>query len=150
MEQVANGTTLIVLDNAVQWAQQWDDIYGYQAIQYNGSSQIGARGRYFVGKSPLLTGLPEAQTMSWEYQVFYRGAIMGLNMGRIGNETVVALATQNRKDILTAVARIPFGNGSIIVSTLPVMPELRSDRPQSAMAKKLFMNFIDYRKETGE
>ena len=147
MEQVVNGATLIVLDNADQWAQQWDSIYAYQAVQYNGSRNLGGGGRLFVGRSTLLTGLPVSQSMNWEYQVFYRKNIGGLDIGRIGNETVVALASQSRSDILTAVARIPFGRGRIIVNTLTMLPELGSERPQSAMAKKLFLNFIEYAKK---
>jgi len=147
MEQVANGATLIVLDGADQWAQRWDSISEYQAIQYTGSRTLGSGGRLFVGRSPLLEGLPKAQSMNWEYQVFYRGNVWGLDMGRIGNETVVALASQSRKDILTAVASIPFGNGRIIVSTLSMMPELRSTKPQSSIAKKMFLNFIEYAKK---
>jgi len=146
MEQVANGATLIVLDNADLWAERWDDIYGYQAIQYNGTRQYGTSGRLFVGKSGLLHGLPLSQAMNWEYQVFYRGRPWGLDIGRIGNETVVALAAQNRKDIVTAVARIPFGRGRIIVSTLDILPYLDSDMPQSATAKRLFLNFLEYAK----
>ena len=101
----------------------------------------------FVGRSTLLKDLPLSQSMNWEYQVFYREDIWGLDIGRIGNETVVALAAQNRKDILTAVARIPFGNGMIIISTLNMMTELGSQAPQSATAKKLFLNFIEYARE---
>ena len=144
MEQVKNGAALVVLDHADLWGQQLDDIYTYQAIQYTGSARWGNQGRLFVGKSSLLTDLPTAQSMGWEYQVFYRGDVWGLNMGRIGNETVVALAAQNRKDILTAVTRIPFGDGRIILSTLSMLPELKSKRPQSAIAKKLFLNFLEY------
>ena len=144
MEQVLDGATLIVLDNADEWAEQWDDVYWYQAIQYTGSARWGNRGRLFVGNSTLLTDLPTSQSMSWEYQMFYRGDVWGLNMGRIGNETIVALAAEHRRDIITAVARIPFGNGRIIVSTLNMLPNLGSQRPQSAIAKKLFMNFLEY------
>jgi len=140
MEQALNGATLVVLDNADLWAKQLDG----QAIQYTNSFHWGRSGRLFVGTSNLLTDLPTSQSMNWEYQVFYHGDVWGLDMGRIGFETVVALAAQNRKDILTAVARIPFGNGQIILSTLRVIPELSSQKPQSAVAKKLFLNFIEY------
>jgi len=143
MEQVVNGATLLVLEHADQWAQQWDGVYAHQAVQYNGSYHRGGQGRLFVGKSALLRDLPVAQSMNWEYQVFYNGDVWGLDIGHLGNETVVALAAQYRKDIITAVARIPFGTGQIIVSTLRMMPELRSFRPQSAIAKKLFLNFLE-------
>ena len=147
MNRVKNGATLIILANADKWAEQMDDIYEHQSIQYTGVEHWGNQGRLFVGKSKLLEGLPTAQSMGWEYQVFYRKDVSGLNMGRGGNETVVALAAQNRKDILTAVSRIPFGNGLIILSTLDMMPWLQSEKPQAAAAKKLFMNFLEYSKE---
>ncbi|MFC1607716.1 sugar-binding domain-containing protein [Candidatus Latescibacterota bacterium] len=144
MEQVLNGATLIVLDNADEWAEEWDDVYWYQAVQYGGSHNRGNRGRLFVGKSPLLDGLPVSQAMGWEYQVFYGGRVWGLDIGRFGHETVVGLAAEHRREILTSVARIPYGNGRIIVSTLEMMSNLRSKRPQSAIAKKLFLNFLEY------
>ncbi|MFC1540875.1 sugar-binding domain-containing protein [Candidatus Latescibacterota bacterium] len=144
MEQVINGATLIVIDNTDRWADQWDRIHEYQAIQYTGTMSFGGNGRFFVGKSPLLNGLPQSQSMNWEYQIFYRSGLRGLDMGRIGNETVVALASQSRKDIVTAVARIPFGRGQIIASTLDILPYLDSNMPQSATAKRLFLNFLEY------
>ena len=143
MEQVTNGATLIVLENADSWAQEFDSVYGYQSVQYSGSSHLGSRGRLFVGKSNYLKDLPVSQALGWEYQVFYRDDIWGLDMGRSGHETVVALAAQHRKDILTSVAQIPYGRGRIILSTLNIMTELKSKRPQSAIAKKLFLNFIE-------
>lgn len=147
MEQVVNGATLIVLDNADLWAEQWDRIHDYQAIQYNGTRRPGGSGRLFVGRSALLEGLPISQSMNWEYQVFYRSRPWGLDIGRTGNETVVALAEQNSRDITTAVARIPFGRGQIIASTLNIMQNLGSDTPQSAIAKRLFLNFLEYSRE---
>lgn len=144
MNQVKNGATLVILDKADAWAQLFDNINGHQAIQYTAMVNWGNRGRLFVGNSPLLAGLPDAQAMNWEYQVLYsRGYVTGLIMNREGNETVVALAAQNRRDIVTAVARIPFGNGQIILSTLDMLPWLGSGKPQAATAKKLFMNFLE-------
>jgi beta-galactosidase len=143
MNRVKNGATLVILDKADSWAEQLDDIYEHQAIQYTSSDHYGSGGRLFVGKSALLDGLPSAQSMNWEYQVFYRGDVWGINMNRAGNETVVALASQARKDILTAVAVIPFGNGRIVLSTLNLLPWLTSDKPQAATAKKMFMNFLE-------
>ncbi|MFC1552746.1 hypothetical protein ACFL6P_09325, partial [Candidatus Latescibacterota bacterium] len=144
MEQVLNGALLVVLDNAGDWAAEWDDVYWYQGVQYHGNARLGDRGRLFVGDSSVLRGLPVSQAMGWEYQVFYGGNRQGLDIGRIGNETVVALAAEHRSDILTAVARIPFGAGTIIVSTLDMLPHLDSDRPQSSIAKKLFLNFLEH------
>ncbi len=143
MEQVYNGAALVVIDNVEAWAEQWDDVYWYQAIQYRGSRRLNNRGRLFVGKSPLLDGLPNAEAMGWEYQIFYGGQVRGLDIGRLGNETVVGLAAEHRGEILTSVTRIPFGNGVIIASTLDMLRHLDSDEPQSAAAKKLFLNFVE-------
>ena len=144
MEQVANGATLVVLDGAEQWAEGMDNIYSYQAVQYTGSRNYGGQGRLFVGKSPLLEGLPMSQSMNWEYQVLYRGRPGGIDIGHKGFETVVALAAQNRKEIMTAVGCIPFGRGKVILSTLDLLDYLDSDMPQSATAKRLFLNLLEY------
>ncbi|MFC1539302.1 glycoside hydrolase family 2 protein [Candidatus Latescibacterota bacterium] len=144
MEQVLDGATLVVLENAENWAEQWDDVYSFQSVQYNGSYRWGNRGRLFVGDSSLLAGLPVSQAMGWEYQVFYGSNVRGLDIGYIGHETVVALAAEHRSEILTAVAKIPFGNGRIIVSTLDMLPQLDSEHPQSSIAKKLLLNFLEY------
>ncbi|MBT4484159.1 MAG: hypothetical protein HOC71_10855 [Candidatus Latescibacteria bacterium] len=144
MTRVANGATLIVLDQADRWAELRGNINLYRAIHYVRSSHLGDRGRLFTGKSNLLRDLPNSQALNWEYQVFYSGDVWGLNMDRQGNETVVALAAQHNKDILTALSRIPFGNGQIILSTLNILPELSSEKYQSAVAKKLFLNLLEY------
>ncbi len=144
MEAVVNGATLVVVDGADNWAEQWADHYNYNAVQFNGTQRFGNGGRLFMDKSPVLTGLPDGRAMNWEYQIFYRGNVRGIDMNREGNDTVVALAAQNRKDILTSVARIPFGRGTIVMSTLDMMSWLDSDMPQAAIAKRLFLNFIEY------
>ncbi len=142
MEQVTNGATLVIVDGAEQWAERLDDLYSYQAVQYTGTRNYGNNGRLFVGKSPLLDGLPQSRAMSWEYQVFYRGRVWGVDIGHKGFETVVALAAQNRKDIMTAVGRIPFGRGQVILSTLDILPYLESGMPQAAIAKRLMLNLL--------
>ena len=138
LDMVKNGSTLIILDQADRWAGRLSS-----AIHYTVSTSWGKRGHLVVAKSCLLKDLPIEQSMDWEYQVFYRGRVWGLNMSRVGNETVVAIVPDNTKDIITAVARIPYGNGWIILSTLNIIPELRSTTPQSAVAKKLFLNFLE-------
>ena len=81
--------------------------------------------------------------MNWEYQSLYRGDIRGIGLGRLGVETIVGVAAQRRGEILNALCRIAYGNGCIILSTLRFMPELESDDPQSAVAKKLFLNILE-------
>jgi hypothetical protein len=143
INRVKNGATVVIIDQADAWAQQLDNHYEHHALQYTGFERWGGQGRLFVGKSAFLEGLPVAQAMGWEYQVFYRGNVSGLDINRRGNETIVALAAQNRGDILTAATCIPFGKGRIILSTLDLVPWLTSNRPQAATAKKLFLNFLE-------
>jgi len=139
LDMVKNGSTLIVLDQADRWASWLND-----AIHYIGSNNLGKRGHLFVGKSSFLKDLPAEQAMDWEYQVFYRGRVWGLNMDMKGNETIAAIASEQTKDIITAVVKIPYGNGIIILSTLNILPELISETLQSSVAKKLFLNFLEY------
>jgi beta-galactosidase len=145
MEKVSNGSTLIILDDVDNWAKSMDNIYSSQSIQYWGNMHWGNRGRLFVGKSPYLEGLPQAQCMGWEYQDLYRGDVWGLHMGTRGPETIVGLAAEHRKEILNALVRVPFGDGQIFLSTLNFMGELASDKPQSAVGKKLFLNLLEVR-----
>jgi hypothetical protein len=142
LEKVANGTTLIVLDQADRWAQRMDD----QALRYMNDVRWGSEGRLFVGKSKYLNGLPQAQSMNWEYQVFYRRDPWAVNIDFLGTELIVGFASQGRKEIGSALTRIPYGNGQIFLSTLDILPELSSDRPQSAVAKKLFLNLLEAKK----
>ncbi len=142
MEQVADGALLVVLDQAEQWAEMWDDVFGYQAVQYNGFARLGSGGRFFAGRHPLLDGLPQAQAFGWEYQCCYRNGAAGLDLGPLGIETAVGLAAQNRKNLYIALARIPFGRGTIVASTLDLLPAIASDAPQGATAKRLVMNMI--------
>jgi hypothetical protein len=146
MDRVACGTTLIVLDQAESWANRMNG-GDYPSVRYTGSEHWGKRGHFFVGKNALLEGLPQSQAMNWEYQVFYRGDVWGLRFGRAGVETVVGLASEQSGEIFDALARVRFGNGRIIITTLRILPELASNRPQSAVAKKLFLNMLENGKE---
>ncbi|MCE5249985.1 hypothetical protein LLG96_07165, partial [bacterium] len=139
MEKVSNGATLIVLDQADRWAQRLDD----QALRYVNTVHWGNEGRFFVGKSTYLNGLPQAQSMNWEYQVFYSGNPWAVNIDFLGTELIVGFASQGRKEIGSALTRIRYGNGQIFLSTLDIIPELASDSPQSAVAKKLFLNLLE-------
>lgn len=144
MDRVANGATLIVLDQADRWASEvLDNLFRHPALRYYRTVDWGTDGRFFTGGSAYLDGLPQHQGMNWEYQAFYRGPIRGLDIGLTGVDVVVGLACENRKDIATALCAVPFGNGRVILSTLDILPGLLSDRPQSAVQKKLFLNLIE-------
>ena len=144
MDRVVNGATLIILDQAELWAEHvMDNLFRHPSIYYKRSLEWGADGRFFVGNSRYLTGLPQAQGMNWEYQDFYKGRIKGLDIDLSGNELIVALGSENRRDILTALTRVPFGNGQVFLSTLDMLPGLASDSPQSAVVKRLLLNLIE-------
>lgn len=143
MTRVANGTTLIILDHADLWAQERSGVHNYPALSYLGSARLGDTGRFFTGRDMLLDGLPSGQAMNWEYQVFYRGEVWGLRLARRGVHTIVGLAPQNSDDILDALCRVPFGNGSILLSTLDILPNLHSEQPYTAPAKRLLLNMVE-------
>ncbi len=144
MDMVANGTTLILLDQADRWAEGlMYNLYRHSAIEYIRSVHWGTDGRFIVARNDVLRGLPQEQAMNWEYQVFYRGDVWGIDMTRLGTELIVGLACENRKDIVSALSRVPYGNGQVFLSTLSIFPELASEKPQSAVAKKLFLNLLE-------
>jgi beta-galactosidase len=143
MEMVANGTTLIVLDNAETWADAMSGYY-HKSLKFTGIKSFGDNGRLFVGDSVLLSGLPDSQALNWEFQTFYEPGVSGLGLAKKGVETVVGISVQNTDGIYNALTRVPFGEGEIILSTLNLLPEMDSERPQSAVAKKLFMNLLEY------
>jgi len=172
--RVQEGAKLIVLSNADKFARQIDLVLRNRPRLVipsplgagSGQSSPGGKdpasgvinvgsgnGRFFVGLSPLLTGLPQAQGMSWEYQCFYKGAksIMGdvaivqgirLNWSRI--DLIVALGRANSKEIISALSRVPVGKGTVILSTLNMIPNLSNNFPSAVVAKKLFINILEY------
>ena len=144
LEMVNQGTRLLILENA----QSWISYLPIKEIQSSGSAgETGGRGRnisgrQFVGYSPVFEGLPQATAMSWEYQVFYRKGGSGLQISPTGLKTIVGVARINSGDIGIALCQVPYGQGSILVSTLNIIPNLINNRPDCAVAKKLFMNML--------
>ncbi len=142
MDRVASGTTLIVLEQADKWAELMNDLFRHPAVEFRRAVHWGTDGRFIAGRHPFLEGLPQGEAMHWEYQAFYHGDIWGLDMSRTGTETIVALACENRQDILAALVRVPYGNGQVYLSTLDILPGLRSEKPYSAAAKRVFLNMM--------
>jgi len=144
--KVVDGATLIVLEHADRWAERINEVSRRKPPVYEGGGIIryGNRGRLFVGKSPYLEGLPDAQSMGWEYQFFYRtGNVAGLRIHNWGTETIVALGGQHTKEILKALTLVRLGKGRIFLSTLNMLDGLKSERPQSCVPKKLFLNLLE-------
>ncbi|MBN1291830.1 MAG: hypothetical protein JXB48_08315 [Candidatus Latescibacteria bacterium] len=143
MECAANGSTVIILDQADTWAEMMTNNHRHPALEYTRSVSMGNNGRLIAGNDPVLDGLPVEQAMNWEYQTFYRGNVWGLDMTMKGTEQIVALVSQNRKDIVSALTRIPYMRGQIYLCTLNILSGLASATPQSSMAKKLFLNLLE-------
>ncbi len=145
LDKVVDGATLIVLDKADKWAEALNAVSMSKPPTYEGDGIIrrGNQGRLFVGNSHYLAGLPQAQSMGWEYQFFYQtGNVRGLKLHNWGTETIVALGAQHTKEILKALACVRLGQGKVILSTLNMLPALSSDAPQAAVAKKLLLNLV--------
>ena len=146
MNFVANGTKLIILEQPEKWASShMDNLFTHPAVEFKRAVKWGADGRFIANKSPYLDGLPQSQAWNWECQAFYKGNIWGLDLAREGTETIVALSSENRKDIVNALVRIPYGRGQVFLSTLDIMTGLASEKPQSVVQKKLLLNMILFR-----
>jgi hypothetical protein len=147
MNCVATGTIAIVVDAADSFAERISDGI-YEAIDYRGrypmkKSAFGAN--FIAGKHELLEGLPQGQAFNWEYQVFYKYQGQDMYALRlVGIKPVIAAVSDHKKEVGTSVCVVPFGRGRIILSTLPVVPNVLSDAPHSIVAKRLLKNFIDY------
>jgi hypothetical protein len=143
MDMVTNGATLFVFDGAESMAQA----LGRSAINFYLSGNAGD-GRYFVGDNRFMQGLPKSQAMNWEYQEFYHTRSMpGILMDHLGPELIVGLASCGRKDIYSALTRVPYANGQVFLSTLDFLRKLPMDIPQASVPKKLFLNLLEYARE---
>ncbi|MFC1538363.1 sugar-binding domain-containing protein [Candidatus Latescibacterota bacterium] len=146
MKRVVAGTNLIVLANVDQWAEQLNRISHSKPPTYEGGgiSRFRNSGRYFVGDSKYLAGLPVSQSMGWEYQFFYTTSnVSGIRLHHYGTELIVALGGQGTKEIVSGLSRIQLGQGQIFLSTMDFIPGLASWKPQASVAKKLFLNLIE-------
>ena len=145
LKKVLDGSKLIVLAHADKWSELLNEISYSKPPTYEGKGIIshGQLGRYFVGYSPYLDGLPQAQGMSWEYQTFYcTRNVSGIRLHNWGVETIVALGSQHSKEILDSLSRIQLGEGQVFLSTLDIIPGLTSTKARTAVAKKLFLNLL--------
>lgn len=143
MEMVANGATLFVFDQAESMAQ----VLGRNVINYSQSANAGD-GRYFVGDNRFMRGLPASQGMNWEYQEFYhRSSMPGMLIDHLGPELIVGLVSPGRKDIFSTLTRVPYVNGQVFLSTMNFLEQLSSEKPQSSVPKKFFLNLLEYARE---
>jgi hypothetical protein len=152
LRRAASGARLIVLEHADIFAQAIDNMLKDRPAVYNGGGIIhwGGSGRLFVGNSPMLEGLPAAQGMSWEYQCFYKttdpdgnGLVSGIRLNHARSEWVAAVGHQGQKEILGALVKVPVGKGSVTLSTLGILPCLKTTELSAVVAKRLFLNMLD-------
>jgi hypothetical protein len=154
MKRVENGTKLIVLQNADKFAEKINKVLHTLPPIYKGGGihKRGNAGRFFVGKSPYLTGLPQGEGMSWEYQCFYKtkpllgrnGMLGGIALSYWDTDLIVALGNQGKKQILSGLSGVRVGKGEVFLSTLTMIPNLKSKNSSSVVAKKLFLNLLQY------
>lgn len=151
MDLVKAGTKLIVLQNADKYATAIDSVLQNRPAIHQGEEINSWNGgaRLFVGKSPVLDGLPQSEGMSWEYQAFYKtwpsgrnGQVGGIDLHNWGTELIVAMGGQFTKEIMSALSRVQVGEGDVYLSTLSIPENLASDNSSSVVAKKLFLNLL--------
>ncbi len=152
-EKVKKGAKLIVLSGADYFAGKINELQQRRPAYYKsgGIKALGTNGRYFISKSPYFEGLPQAQAMQWEYQCLYsdffafnRGIVAGLPLDVKGSEWIVALGDCKTSGIYCALNKVQVGEGVVLLSTLNILQNLASNQPNTAVAKKLFMNLIEY------
>lgn len=139
-----DGTTLIVVSNADQWAELFS---GQGAVEYEGRMNHGRfwlGGCYFVRAHPLFDGLPVNGAMNWEYQeiVNYDRRRFGLRLKN--EESIAGCVTGNEHEIATAVGVIRLGQGRILLSTLDIVPLLNQPNGPADVARAIFCNYMRY------
>jgi hypothetical protein len=142
-----DGVTLILLDQAERWAQE---LASRKIVKYDGSMAVGNNwigGNYFLLADPLLTGLPQNCGMSWPYQVLCgqwqpNGGRRGLLL--TGDDAAAGCYTSNDPRMGTILGSIKYGNGRIVITTLPILQALGNGDPTAATAKRIFVNSMVY------
>lgn len=108
-------------------------------------------GSYIAGSGPLFEGLPDRQAFSWEYQLLAESKrnialdISGVPV-LVGAVTDTSARSGNSyisSQVMGAgVCAADYGKGRIILSTLPLIPNLQSERGAGHVVRKLFCNMI--------
>lgn len=161
VRRAIDGARVIVLENADAFAEEIDrqlrirpELSQPAGSGWGGGlmANFGAGGRYFTGQDRLLTGLPQGEGMSWEYQTFYKpNAVVGLNRRVRGlrlhlwnHEPIIALGSQGSKEIITGLGRVPVGQGTVILSAMNIIPNLHTEDVSAVVARRLFLNLLEY------
>lgn len=143
-EWVAEGHTLIIAGNAVNWAQSLGrrEIVDFRGVVPMGKVWYG--GNYFVKENPLFRGLPVNCVFNWEYQCFaqYKRNRIGLRLS--GDEVVVGASSDHKRELYSAVSILPMGKGKIILSALDILGAMREGYPSDVVARKLLVNYVKF------
>jgi hypothetical protein len=120
IEWVHKGGKLVVVDNPVRWAEFFAD---KEVLDYRGSKVLGTSwygGNFFNREHPIFAGLPVNTAFNWEYQCFsaYNRRRIGLRVE--SGETLVGCVSDHKKEVYSALSRIPVGRGVIYITTLDI------------------------------
>jgi beta-galactosidase len=148
-----DGTTLIVLTNAAEWAKTLTALDS--SIKYTDSFIVGkawSGGVHFVRAHPLFKDLPANCGMDWPYQAVVRDGTARSGLLLDGDELVAGAFHANMSEakppapirLGTAVGIVRVGKGRIIVSTLDIAGNLSQPDGPADVARKLLCNFIEY------
>ena len=150
IEWVAEGNVLVITGAADMWSEY---LGRKEVVDYRGKKELGRLwygGNFFVREHPLFHDLPVNTAFNWEYQCFarYNRERYGLRLS--GDEIVVGAYSDHRHEMYSAVSIIRVGRGEIILSTLDILPNLKSEDPSSAVAGKLLLNYLEYASGAGK
>ena len=143
IDRVKNeGTTLIIIDNAVSWMEL---ITKNTTVKYIDNFTVGTNwlgGTHFVKQHPLFKDLPVNCGLSWPYEAVVKNGNERIGLQLEGEELVVGNYHCYPQKLGTAVGVIPYGKGKIIFSTLEIFNNLQSKESTAGVARKLLCNYI--------
>jgi hypothetical protein len=148
-----DGTTLVVLENAAEWAELLAKADA--GIRYAGAFTVGkawSGGVHFVRRHPLFRDVPADCGMDWPYQAVVRDGTSRSGLLLDGDQLVAGAFHANMSEakppapirLGTAVGVVRVGSGKVILSTLDIAGNLAAPDGPADMARKLLCNFIAY------
>ncbi len=147
-----DGTTFIILSaDTIPWKKEYFAKWGRLLAQkdvWNFRGTLRYFGTYnggndFAVRHHVLTDLPQACGLSWEYQSFVNESGYRIAAFIDEAEGIVGAIGKRQPDIGTSVGIVKHGKGHIIFTTHnALLKDLSSTQPQAAVSKKLLCNFI--------
>jgi len=98
-------------------------------------------GNYFVREDPLCAGLPVDTVFNWEYQALAHYGLDRYALRLEGEECIVGAQIDHRKELFTAVARIPVGKGQVVFSTLDLQGAIDEGKRPAVVARRILRTF---------